>query len=179
VKTGSQIGRKSSEPHEAVNTLQDPSLYDGSVVGAWRKRFEEEAVKAAETGEAAAALQSVPQEAKAAKPDAGRAIERPVADTPAERTKEGEAPVRPSERAGASDPSKATVVDPDKADGSVKAPQSSKSYVGTPSKPEDGKVVSSAPTTPESGTPPSQSETRRDGSETKPDVVVDKDKKPS
>ena len=43
VKVGSQIGRIRSEPFEAVNTLQDPALYDGSVVGAWRKRFEEQA----------------------------------------------------------------------------------------------------------------------------------------
>ena len=71
VKVGSQIGRIRSEPFEAVNTLQDPALYDGSVVGAWRKRFEEQAK--AETGEAAAAVASVPQEAKAAKPASGRA----------------------------------------------------------------------------------------------------------
>ena len=60
VKQGSQIGRDASEPLEAVKTLTDPALYDGSVVGAWRKRFEEEA-KVAETGEAAAGpLASVP-----------------------------------------------------------------------------------------------------------------------
>ena len=29
-KPGSYIGRKSSEPHEAVHTLTDPKLYDGS-----------------------------------------------------------------------------------------------------------------------------------------------------
>src|SRR5690349_13001241 len=39
VKKGSQIGRVTSEPLDAVKTLQDPSLYDGSVIGAWRKRF--------------------------------------------------------------------------------------------------------------------------------------------
>jgi NADH-quinone oxidoreductase subunit E len=29
-KPGSYVGRKSSEPHEAVHTLTDPKLYDGS-----------------------------------------------------------------------------------------------------------------------------------------------------
>ncbi|MCU6614811.1 NAD(P)H-dependent oxidoreductase subunit E, partial [Klebsiella pneumoniae] len=41
VKVGSQIVRISSEPKDAVNTLTDPSLFDGSRVGAWRKRFEQ------------------------------------------------------------------------------------------------------------------------------------------
>ena len=36
VKKGSQIGRNRSEPFEAVNTLHDTALYDGSLVGAWR-----------------------------------------------------------------------------------------------------------------------------------------------
>jgi NADH-quinone oxidoreductase subunit E len=179
VRRGSQIGRKTSEPHEAVNTLNDPSLYDGSVVGAWRRRFEEEAVKSADTGEAAAALASMPEAAKAAKPMAGRATETPAADTPAERVKEGEAPVSKADRAGASDPVKATVAEPRKQEAAAQAPQSGKSYVATPSKPEDGKVVPAAPTTPEAGTPPSQAETRRDGSESKPDVVVPKDDKSS
>ncbi len=40
VKIGSQTGRTSSEPQGAVNTLTDETLFDGSRVGAWRKRFE-------------------------------------------------------------------------------------------------------------------------------------------
>ncbi len=48
VKKGPQNGRHASEPQDAIKTLQDPSLYDGSVIGSWRKRFEEEAVKAAD-----------------------------------------------------------------------------------------------------------------------------------
>ena len=40
-KAGSQIGRQYLRAARRVNTLQDPSLYDGSVIGAWRKRFEE------------------------------------------------------------------------------------------------------------------------------------------
>ena len=175
VRTGSQIGRTASEPHEAVNTLQDPALFDGSLVGAWRKRFEEEAAKT--TGEEAAAKASIPEEVKAAKPTAGRAIESPAADTPAERAKEGERPIDPADQKAAADPSKATVSQPGAADGVRPAPQSSKSYVATPSKPEDGKVVPAAETTPVAGTPPSQAETRRDGSESKPDVVVPKNDK--
>jgi NADH-quinone oxidoreductase subunit E len=178
VRTGSQIGRVGSEPHEAVNTLTDPTLYDGSVVGAWRKRFEEEKLQAA-TGEEASAVASVPQEAKAAKPTAGRAIESAAADTPAERVKDGQSPVAAPERAGASDPSKTTVVQPRRESTAQPAPQSGKSYVATPSKPEDGKVVPAAVTTPDAGTPPSQAETRRDGSESKPDVVVKQDNKSS
>ncbi len=178
VKTGSQIGRRTSEPFEAVNTLQDPSLYDGSVIGAWRKRFEETAVKPADTPEPAAAAASIPQEVKAAKPTAGRPIESDVADTPAKRAKEGETPINPADRAGAADPSKATVVD-SRTETADKPPQSGKSYVATPSKPSEGQVTPQAPTTPVAGTPPSQAETRRDGSESKPDVVVDKDNKTS
>ena len=71
VKKGSQIGRNASGPHEAVTTLTDPSLYDGSMIGAWRKRFEEEVVKISGTGEAAAAVAS------------GRAEPRPQSRQPA------------------------------------------------------------------------------------------------
>ena len=172
VRKGSQIGRNRSEPFEAVNTLQDPALYDGSLVGAWRNRFEEQA-KAAETGEAAAALESVP--GKAGRPGAGRAIETGVADTPAERAKEGETPINPVDRKEAADPSTATKGKSHTEEGARPAPQSSKSYVTTPSKPEGGAPVPGSPTTPEAGTPPAQADTRRDGSESKPGVTVDKD----
>ena len=40
-RTGSQIGRKTSAPEGAATTLTDPSLYDGSTLGAWRARFPE------------------------------------------------------------------------------------------------------------------------------------------
>lgn len=40
-KAGSQIGRKTSAPEGAVTTLVDPTLYDGSKIGAWRARFPE------------------------------------------------------------------------------------------------------------------------------------------
>jgi NADH-quinone oxidoreductase subunit E len=47
VKKGSQVGRVSSEPEGGPFTLTDPKLYDGSVVGAWKKRFEDAAPSAA------------------------------------------------------------------------------------------------------------------------------------
>src|SRR6478672_5404729 len=80
VKAGSQIGRRSSEPLEDVKTLTDPALFDGSLIGAWRKRFEEEALKPVDTGEAAAQIASLPQDAKAAKPPSGRPTETDAAD---------------------------------------------------------------------------------------------------
>jgi NADH-quinone oxidoreductase subunit E len=178
VKSGSQIGRQSSEPHLAVNTLTDPALYDGSVVGAWRKRFEEEAIKALDTGEAQAQTASLPQAAKIAKPAAGRPIETDAADTPAERAKKGERPIPSAERKDASSGDRSTVAKP-REEEAAGAPQSSKSYLGTPSKPGEGRPVPSQPTTPVSGTPPSEAATRRDGSESKPDVVVEKDNKSS
>ena len=48
VKKGSQTGRVSSEPEPGKGpTLNDPALYDGSVVGAWKQRFDEAAAAAA------------------------------------------------------------------------------------------------------------------------------------
>ena len=40
-KPGSQTGRQVSAPAGKPTTLNDPALYDGSTVGAWRKRFEQ------------------------------------------------------------------------------------------------------------------------------------------
>ena len=40
-KAGSQIGRTASCPAGGATTLKDPSLYDGSSIGAWKKRFED------------------------------------------------------------------------------------------------------------------------------------------
>ncbi|MGO4571754.1 NADH-quinone oxidoreductase subunit NuoE [Microvirga sp. 2TAF3] len=179
VKKGSQIGRRSSEPLDGVKTLTDPHLYDGSMIGAWRKRFEEEAVSAAATGEAAAATATAASSPKPAKPESGRAIETEKVDTPAKRAKEGEAPVNPAERKEASDGSKATAVEQRTENAGKPAPQSDKSYVATPSKPETGRVTADAPTTPVAGTPPSDAETRRDGSESKPGKTPDKNNKSS
>jgi NADH-quinone oxidoreductase subunit E len=180
VKPGPQTDRRSSEPQGEVKTLTDPALYDGSVVGAWRKRFEEEAAKEAEqraVAEAAAATASASSEPKPAKPDAGRAIESEAADTPAKKAKEGETPVKPDDPKGSADPAKATVATNDRRSESRPAPQSDKSYTATPSKPEEGRPVADAKgTTPVSGPPPFAAESRRDGSESKP-VGVDPVKK--
>ncbi|MBX9760349.1 MAG: NADH-quinone oxidoreductase subunit NuoE [Beijerinckiaceae bacterium] len=57
VKVGSQTGKVSSEPEPGKGTtLNDPALYDGTVVGAWRGRFEEDR-KNAEAAAAAAAAE--------------------------------------------------------------------------------------------------------------------------
>ena len=106
VNVGSQTGRKSSEPQDDVKTLTDPALYDGSLVGAWRKRFEEEAAQRPAEGKDKAekektGKESLEKEAKKAEkeaavapkkghPDAGRATERPVADAPAQQKAAGE-----------------------------------------------------------------------------------------
>jgi len=57
LKWGSQIGRKASCPVTGPTTLTDETLYDGSTIGAWKKRFEETAEasdKAQETTPASA-----------------------------------------------------------------------------------------------------------------------------
>ncbi len=46
-KTGSQSGRKASAPSGGQTSLTDPSLFDGSGVGAWQKKFLEAAAAAA------------------------------------------------------------------------------------------------------------------------------------
>ncbi|MFC0218309.1 NADH-quinone oxidoreductase subunit NuoE [Pseudochelatococcus lubricantis] len=114
VKPGPQNGRVASEPLNAINTLLEPSLYDGSVVGSWRKRFEEEeararaeaAAKAAEEKAAAEKAALAEREAavpEPAKPATTRAGEQ-VADTPAHRVAEGKEPIKPeSQQAAAPD----------------------------------------------------------------------------
>jgi NADH-quinone oxidoreductase subunit E len=62
-KPGSQIGRQASSPAGGPTALTDPSLYDGSMVGSWRKRFE-----AAEAAAAATAVAAVATAAPATPP---------------------------------------------------------------------------------------------------------------
>jgi NADH-quinone oxidoreductase subunit E len=184
VKPGSQIGRRSSEPQDGVKTLTDPALFDGSLLGTWRKRFDEEPVKPAPVpdraaAEAASAAPSAAAAPKPAKPDAGRATERPVADAPAQRAANGEAPVKPGERKAAAKSERATAAKPRTRAEKQPAPQSSKSYTATPGKPEDGRPVADAKgTTPQAGTPPSKAETRRSGEEAKPIGADPTDKAP-
>lgn len=113
VKAGSQNGRVSSEPQDAAVTLQDKSLYNGSVVGAWRKRFEQvsPAAEAKAETESQTTTQRAATEPKIAKPDAGRATERLASDAPAQRAASGEEPVKPSDQKSASDPAQAIRLD--------------------------------------------------------------------
>ena len=54
VAKGSQLGRHRSEPLGGEDTLKEAGLYDGSVIGAWKQRFEDESARtvnlAADTG---------------------------------------------------------------------------------------------------------------------------------
>jgi NADH-quinone oxidoreductase subunit E len=60
VQPGSQTGRQASCPAGGPTTLKDPALYDGSTIGAWRRRLHEPpeagnvAVPAAAAGQAKA-----------------------------------------------------------------------------------------------------------------------------
>jgi NADH-quinone oxidoreductase subunit E len=144
VKVGPQQGRTSSEPAGDVKTLQDPSLFDGSVVGAWRQRFAEAAVQDAPS-DAAAAAPATHDNIKAAKPDAGRATESPAADAPAQRAAAGETPVSDSDRAGAGDAGKSTVASQNTTPAEPPPPQSDKSYVANPVDPAKGRTVADAP----------------------------------
>ncbi len=120
VKPGPQSARHTSEPEGDVKTLQDPALFDGSVVGSWRKRFEEEAARKAAEEKAKAQAEAdekmAASEPKPGHPDAGRATERPVADAPAQRAAAKEEPIPPAKLEGASDPGMRTTVDPDLAE---------------------------------------------------------------
>ena len=57
-KPGSQIGRTASCPEGGPTTLSDPTLFDGSTIGAWKKRFAE--TKDAKGDQAKAAAQAGP-----------------------------------------------------------------------------------------------------------------------
>jgi len=63
---GSQTGRTASCPAGGPTTLTDPSLYDGSTIGAWKKRFEE-------TGGAGAPAPSTPPAPSTSAPPAAPA----------------------------------------------------------------------------------------------------------
>jgi len=67
VKKGSQSGRICSEPEPGKGpTLTDAALYDGSVVGAWKHRFDESRAAAAAAEKAAAEKKAAEDAAKAA-----------------------------------------------------------------------------------------------------------------
>ena len=134
VKVGPQNGRRSSEPHDAIKTLQDPALFDGSVIGSWRQRFEQNEVKTPEEARAAGevvpppkAAETPPAPAKDAtaslakdptpgNPDSGRPEESKAADSPKERVEAGQAPTSAAARAEATisdaNPDKVTLESP-------------------------------------------------------------------
>ncbi|MBB3808462.1 NADH-quinone oxidoreductase subunit E [Pseudochelatococcus contaminans] len=101
VKPGPQDGRVSSEPQDAVNTLLDPALYDGSVVGAWRKRFEEEDARVKAEAEAKAAAEKAAADPTPARPETTRGGEQ-KAETPADRVANGKDAAKPEEKKAAS-----------------------------------------------------------------------------
>ncbi|MCC5976489.1 MAG: NADH-quinone oxidoreductase subunit NuoE [Salinarimonas sp.] len=86
VNIGSQAGRKSSEPEGDVKTLTDPALYDGSVVGSWRKRFEEEAAQRAAEEKAKAEQ----EKADKGKGDAGKGETKAKSEAKSETKAEAE-----------------------------------------------------------------------------------------
>ncbi len=77
VTPGSQTGRAASCPAGGATSLTDESLFDGSVIGAWRQRFDE--------ARAAAAAAQAPTEA--AKPEESGSGEKLAAKSPADSPK--------------------------------------------------------------------------------------------
>jgi NADH-quinone oxidoreductase subunit E len=84
VRPGSQTGRSASAPAGGPTTLSDPALYDGSMVGAWRQRFEPKE-DAAGTPEARG------------RPDPEPRGEQQAAHHPAQRATEGKPPIKPAD----------------------------------------------------------------------------------
>jgi NADH-quinone oxidoreductase subunit E len=92
VKVGPQSSRRASEPIGGAKTLTDPALYDGSVIGSWRKRFEQETIKAEALAEAARAAPSAAANAEPAKPQETRPEEK-ASDTPDKWAADGMEPL--------------------------------------------------------------------------------------
>ncbi|MCZ8374515.1 MAG: NADH-quinone oxidoreductase subunit NuoE [Beijerinckiaceae bacterium] len=88
VKVGPQNGRKASEPKDSIKTLLDPALYDGSVIGGWKKAFDERAAAQKKAKEEAA------KAAEAAKVAAPVPAPAPVAPAPAAKAEAKPAPVK-------------------------------------------------------------------------------------
>ena len=171
VRPGPQAGRRASEPQGAVDTLTDGTLFDGSLLGTWRKRFEEKPVQ---TPEADAAEAAGPNDPKPAKPTATHPAQSPAGNGPTQRVKNGKDPTRPDETASATKPDNRMAAPV----GTERAPQSGKSYTAVPSRPEDGRVAAgSEGTTPVSGPATTGNSEGGVGSAEKP-VGVDPTAKP-
>lgn len=76
---GSQVGRRVSAPAGKPTTLNDPTLYDGSTVGAWRKRFEQMANQPVPSAPPPAAAPAPPPPAPAASAPAAAPAVHPAA----------------------------------------------------------------------------------------------------
>ncbi|WP_425265641.1 NADH-quinone oxidoreductase subunit NuoE [Terrihabitans rhizophilus] len=88
VKPGPQIDRPLSGPAGGPTTLLDETLYDGSVVGSWRNRFD-----------TAPAPEQAPTDA--AKPHEQSPGEKQASDSPGDRAARGESPIKASDQAAA------------------------------------------------------------------------------
>ncbi|MBN8534816.1 MAG: NADH-quinone oxidoreductase subunit NuoE [Rhizobiales bacterium] len=111
VKKGSQQGRVSSEPLGKITTLTDKSLYDGSMVGGWKKAFDERVVAQAkakaEAAKAAEAAKSAIGAAPAPAPNAPVVTAPAKAEAPAKKA----APAKKTALATAETPVAAPVSD--------------------------------------------------------------------
>lgn len=138
VKTGSQIGRSGSEPEGGGETLKDPALYDGTVIGAgdWQKRVTEQRQAAAEAAAAKAAA-----EAEAKKAEAGAAA--PKADAPTTDAPKTDAPKTDAHKTDAT-PAAAT------------KPATETAAAGRPKPSEPGQPSSAAQDTPSAEGRPDQ-----------------------
>jgi NADH-quinone oxidoreductase subunit E len=157
VKPGPQNGRISSEPLGGPTSLTDPTLFDGSVIGAWRKRFEEEAAAAAASAETDAARPADTRQVTAERAAAEGKPAAPVApatqtsptparagdsraetkalETPLDRTEAGKAPVAPAAQADAANAGKTLSAKPTTAEGAAPAAARKSSYEATPNQP--------------------------------------------
>jgi NADH-quinone oxidoreductase subunit E len=88
VRIGSQTGRTTSEPAKGQKTLKDKAIYDGSVVGGWKKAFDErmKRAEAAKKAAAAEAAKTAPAAAAAAPAPAAPRIADAPAPAPAKST---------------------------------------------------------------------------------------------
>jgi len=97
-KPGPQNGRSGSEPLGGGETLKDPALYDGTVIGAgdWQKRIAEQRKAAAEAAAAKAAAEA---EAKKAEATPAAVEAKPASETAAAGRPKPSSPAQPSSAA--------------------------------------------------------------------------------
>lgn len=149
-KPGPQNGRSGSEPLGGGETLKDPALYDGTVIGAgdWQKRVTEQRKAAAEAAAAKAAAEA---EAKKAEATPAAVAEKPASETAAAGRPKPSGTAQPS---GAANDTPAA--------GGKPSPEA----VKEPAKPADAKPTEPvAPRAPEAAVAPA-------GPESKPELLT-------